>query len=373
MKKNKFRVERTNGDDLLDAFSMRINQNLRTEKEIDDKKNNVYFWLFKFIALIACLIFVDFVFEAIKYVGVDLIYLFAVSLRSVLSALFYIGVTFTQWVVITYILLKNLKIFTKSTYYSRLYAKDRYMLKKKKRFFGVIESVLQAFGIVYLVFVGMVEVLLVSVITMLITLAFNQMYMFSLLAICVVLLIMCVLLFEEIKSKFFGYKSRVKKEHLYVTLLALIFTIICFGYETNTYKVSNSLPDKMDTITQSFNLTLPNINDVYISSNAKFNNVDLKVDNSLNNAIRVEVEYFKTAKPSYVNYFNDKNNIELRFDGDIDFGVENIKDVFTLGMETVKNKTMYNYNMFKYPKVKIYVSREDYDRIHIEKKLNIAI
>ena len=372
MKKNRFRVERTGGDDILDALSMRINQDLRTEKEIDDKKNNVYFWLFKFLILIVYLIFVVAVFEVAKELGVSLIYLFAVSLRSVLSFLYYLGMTFTECVVVTYILLKNLKIFTKSSYYSKLYAKDRYMLKKKRKFFGLIETVLQAFGIVYLVFVGLVEIFLVSVITMLITLAFNGMYMLSFLAICIVLLVMCVLLFEEIKSKFFGYKSRVRKEHLYVTLLALIFTIICFGYETNTYQVSNTLPDKMDTITQTFNMTLPNINDVYISSNAKFNNIELKVDNSLNHTIRVDVEYFKTSRTSYVSYFNDKNNIELRFDGEINFEVENLRDVFTLGMETIKNKTMYNYNMFKYPKVKIYVSRDDYNRIHLEKKINIA-
>ena len=35
MKKKKgFKVERTNGDDILDALSMRLNQNLRTEKQI---------------------------------------------------------------------------------------------------------------------------------------------------------------------------------------------------------------------------------------------------------------------------------------------------------------------------------------------------
>ena len=36
MKKKNFRVERTSGDDILDALSLRLNQNLRTEKQIDD-------------------------------------------------------------------------------------------------------------------------------------------------------------------------------------------------------------------------------------------------------------------------------------------------------------------------------------------------
>ena len=369
-KKNRFRVERTEGDDILDALSMRINQDLRTEKAIDDKKNNVYFWLFKFLILIVYLIVINAFFELVKELGVSLIYLFAVSLRSVLSTIYMAGITFIQFIFTTYVLLKNLKIFTGSTYYKRLYSKDRYMQKKKRRFFGVIESVLQAFGIVYLVFIGIISVFLIGIVIMLISLALNNLYMFSLLAIVIILLVMCFFIFEEIRSKFFGYKSKIKKEYLYVGLLALIFAIICFGYETNSYKLNPGLPENMETVTHGFNMTLPNIEDVYISSNAKFNNIELKVDESLTDTLRVEVEYYETAKVSYVSYFNDDNNIELRFDGETDFKLKNVQDVFKLGMETIKNKTMYNYNMFKYPKVRVYVSMGDYDRIHIEKKID---
>ena len=95
-KKKSFRVERTNGDDILDALSMRLNQNLRTEKQIDDKKNNVYFWLFKFVILLIYLLIINACFELFKYLGVNLIYFFAVSLRSVLAFIFRVGVTFVQ-------------------------------------------------------------------------------------------------------------------------------------------------------------------------------------------------------------------------------------------------------------------------------------
>jgi hypothetical protein len=369
MKKNKFRVERTEGDDILDALSLRINQDLRTEKQIDDKKNNVYFWLFKFLILIVYILVVNALFVAVKELGVSLIYLFAVSLRSVLSFVFKTGITFIQFLFTTYVLLKNLKIFTDSTYYKRLYAKDRYMLKRKRRFFGIIENVLKAFGIVHLVFIGFIAIFLISILTMLATLAFNGLYMLSLTAIAIILLIMCFLVFEEIKSKFFGYKSKIRKEHLYVGLLALIFALVCFGYETNSYKVNSSLPENMETVTQSFNITLPNIEKVYISSNAKFNNMELKVDESLNNEVRIEVEYYETARVSYVSYFNTNNNLELRFDGETQFELKNLEDVFKLGVETIRNKTMYNYNMFKYPKIRVYCGMSDYDRIILESKL----
>ena len=366
MKKKNFRVERTSGDDLLDALSLRLNQNLRTEKQIDDKKNNVYFWLFKFLILIVYLLILNAGFFIVKELGQYLIYLFAVSLRSVLSFIFVTGITFVQLLATTYILLKNLKIFTKSTYYKKLYAKDRYMLKKKRAFFGTIESILQAFGVVFLVFMGCLGVILVSIIVMLLILASHKLYMFSLMAVAIILLVLCFLVYGEIKSKFFGLKSKVRKEHLYIGLLALIFSILCFGYETNGYKLSTSLPNSMETITKSLSINISNIEKVNVKTNAKFNNVELVQDNSLSDIIVVKVEYFKTAEVSYKSYFKDSDDLDIEFDGAVNFTMDNFTDVFKLGVETIRTKTMYNYNMFKYPKVTIYAGSAEYDRLNIE-------
>ena len=48
--------------------------------------------------------------------------------------------------------------------------------------------------------------------------------------------------------------------------------------------------------------------------------------------------------------------------------LENVVDIFKLCVETVRTKTMYNYNMFKYPRIKVYVSTNNYDKLFIEKK-----
>ena len=39
--------------------------------------------------------------------------------------------------------------------------------------------------------------------------------------------------------------------------------------------------------------------------------------------------------------------------------------LFKLGVETIRTKTMYNYNMFKYPKVRIYAGPSVYDKIKV--------
>jgi hypothetical protein len=245
------------------------------------------------------------------------------------------------------------------------------MLKKKRAFFGVVESILQAFGVVFLVFIGCLAVVLTSIITMLITLAINRIFMISLLAISIILLVLCFFVFLEIRKKFFGINSNIRKEHLYVGLLALIFAVVCFGYETNSYKLNPRLPSNMETVSQSFNLTLSNIDSVNISSNAKFNNIELKIDNSLDGVVRFETESYETAYVSYVNHFNsDTRNMDIKFDGETNFKLKNIKDVFKLGEETIKNKTMYNYNMFKYPKVTVYVSMSDYNKVNVKKVID---
>ena len=107
---------------------------------------------------------------------------------------------------------------------------------------------------------------------------------------------------------------------------------------------------------------------MYISSNAKFNNFDLVIDDSLDDEVKMEVEYYKTAKVSYESYFNDNDDLKVKFNGETDIKLENVVDIFKLCVETVRTKTMYNYNMFKYPRIKVYVSTSNYDKLFIEKK-----
>ncbi len=369
MKKKKgFKVERTNGDDILDALSMRLNQNLRTEKQIDDKKNNVYFWLFKLLILIIYLLIVNCCFELFKYFGVNLIYLFAVSLRSVLSFIFTLGITFLQLLYLSYTILKQLKIFTNSTYYKRLYANDRYMLKRKKMFFNNIEKVLQAIGVVHLTFVSFIGLILICVVVMVLTLHLNGLHMFSLMAIALSLLGLCYIVFEEIRCKFFGYPSKIERGSLYVLVAVFILSMSCFGFETSKFNINNGLPKDMDTITKSVKMNINEVNNMYISSNAKFNNFELVIDDSLDDEVKMEVEYYKTAKVSYESYFNDNDDLKVKFNGEADIKLENVVDIFKLCVETVRTKTMYNYNMFKYPRIKIYVSTSNYDKLFIEKK-----
>ena len=211
MAKGKFKVERSSGDDILDEMSMRINQKLKTEKKIDDKKNNVYFWLFKFCLLIFYLLFINGVFYLVNELGVLLIYTFAISLRSVLSSLYSFGISFVCALLNLYIIYKNLKIFMASSYYKRLYKNDHEMLEKKRKFFGTIEDVLRALSIFCLLVIALFGVILIALITLLLTLITKDMFMPSLLVVFVVGFVLCAFIFSEVQKKFLNQSISEKE------------------------------------------------------------------------------------------------------------------------------------------------------------------
>ena len=368
MSKGKFKIERSSGDDILDEMSMRINQKLKTEKKIDDKKNNVYFWLFKFCLLILYLLFVNFAFQVLREVGVTLIYTFAISLRSVLSAVYTFGLGFVCVILNLYIVYKNLEIFMGSSYYKRLYKNDHEMLAKKRKFFGTIEEVLRALSIMCLFVIGLLGVALIALITLLITLMTKDMFMPSLLCVFIVSFVLCAFIFAEVQKKFLNIPTSIGRKHLYCCLVVFLVSIIWFGidigYDNSPYKYSDSLPEKFVTIKNKETFNTEGKNNIFLKSDAKFDNIEIHVDNSLKDEMIVETEFYKTALVSYSKVVNNDSNLMLEFNSGIDFKPSNLFDLFDLGIETIRNETIYNYNLFKYPNIKVYVNSENAAKIN---------
>ena len=134
-------------NDVLEALAIRLNDFLRPDKKSKNKKDNSYFWVFKFIFLMLLIWFISFIFNNFIEIGVSLIYLVAKSLRSILSYIWIISLSFIKSVLILYLLYDNLKIFTSSDYYHNLYADDRKMKHKKNVLFYSIEVILKVFAL----------------------------------------------------------------------------------------------------------------------------------------------------------------------------------------------------------------------------------
>ena len=365
--KRKFKVERTLGDEIIDELSLHINKKLKTGKQVDDKKNNVYFWICKFALLILYLLLLNFFFYLLKEIGTNLIYYFSVSLRSVLSTVYRVGISYTAWIINIYILYKNLKIFTSSLYYKNLYKDDLYMYERKRELFEIIEKVLKAFAIVALVLIGIVIAAILIAIIVLIILMFKKMIMLSLFVALCVTFVLTILIFGEINQKFFNVKNSVDKDHLYICLCILLVAILWVGIDISgpNYKKVKNLPATFETTIKKVKFDTSDIDKIFLKSDAKFDNIDIKEDNTLGNEIVVEFEYYKTSRVSYVNHINNNDNLVVEFNSDIEFTVDDLKSIYALGIDTVSNKTIYNYNMYKYPKIKVYVNKNVKNKLYI--------
>ena len=351
-------VERTEGDDILDALSLRINSTLKTEKKIDDQKNNMYFWLFKFIVLAFYLLIINGVFTILREIGVDLIYSIAVSLRGILSLIWTTIIEFARWLLTLYLLFKNLKIFMNSSYYKRLYVKDQEMNKKKKKFFNTTSSVLKYLSVPFLLFLCISIAFLLAFLTLQVYMLINGMYSASLILITVILTFICYSIFRNIQYKFFNLGSIVRKRTIAIMSIFFLFSLLLFSYETSGYEVNSTLPTGFKIENKIMYFDVMRGQDIILKSGSKYENIHVYTDDTLVNQIRVELEYFDTANANYTYYFNDNDDLFMEFNSELDFHIKDFDYVLKLVIDTIRDKTLYNYNLFKYPTINVYVSSD---------------
>ena len=361
-------VERDYDDDVLDALSLWINKKLKTEKKRKDKKDNVYFWLFKFILLLCYIFIIKALFDGISEFGVSLIYYFAISLRSVLSLIYIFIVEFAKDLIILYTLYKNLNIFTSSNYYKKLYAKDKKMLKGKEKVFNVAKYIIKALSFVLLVELGLIASITLILSSLLVTLFIKSgAYSIGISLLFVTIFLICFFLFKEIYNKFIGKSKKTNKKLFACLFLSVIVSVIVFGYETNSYKYTAKLPLGFKTEDKELYFDIQDKKEIIFKSNSKYDNVKIYEDSTLDGKMKVVLTQFETAKTYYTSYLNDDNRLNLVFDSYFDPNVETLTDILKIGVNTIKNKTIYNYNMLKYPEITIYVNSKDKNKIEIKK------
>lgn len=358
--------DKLNSNDVLDILSIKLNDVLKTTKKDRDKKDNSYFWLFKLILLIFYVILLIALFNAIEHFGVAIIYAIGKSLRSVLSIGWVVIIRFMKGILVLYTLYNNVDVFTKSKYYSKLYAKDKPMLKKKKSLFNGLKTFFRVLSVFYLIASGFVAALALFITVLFIKLAIDGVLVVSPIVIFLSLFAICFLSFKHIQNKFFGTKPEIPNKCYLLTVLALVIGVAFFGYETSGYEYKNTLPLGFETIKNEQTFDASKVNKIVVKADTKLDNMKLYIDETLDDEIRVEVEYFNTTEVSYSYKFNNENNLYLTFTSELKFELEDIYDVARLASATFNNNTIYNYNLFKYPNINIYASKKNINKIVTE-------
>jgi hypothetical protein len=299
---------------------------------------------------------INIVFDSFQDIGVSLIYAISKSLRSVLSYIWVISLAYIKGILILYLLYDNYRSFVTSEYYDNLYKKNRKLRDKKETLFRVVEILLKVFAVFNMIAItGLAAISLYAIITIFIML-FENIYIISPLIIFSAIFLISFFTFMHIKNKFFSNTQTIFKNHFLFAFILLIIGVVFLWYETSSYEYYNGLPVDMNLVykEQTFNLTEGQ--NIIIKNNSKLNNLNVIYDETLKDEMVVELEYFETADVKYYYTFNEYDDLDLTFTSNVKFHPAHVEDVLKLIYTTFNRKTIYNYNLFKYPNIYVYIN-----------------
>lgn len=146
----------------------------------------------------------------------------------------------------------------------------------------------------------------------------------------------------------------------YLGTLFLGFALFLIGFawfyiETMDYEVSSSLTSNFDMNGEAFEYEISSLEKVRITNSGTDKNMKLYIDNHLSNEVRIVVVHPEMVNvKSNVTRKTKRTNITVKSDVVMDFnGIKNLYDFSVIGL---KNKTIYNYTLFQYPEVRVFVN-----------------
>lgn len=149
-----------------------------------------------------------------------------------------------------------------------------------------------------------------------------------------------------------------------IGLIIFIVGIICFSLELKTFKPNEFVSSfRMEQEVIEYKV---NEDDIYRITNSGIDtNVNLYIDNSLANKIRIVVSHPVLTKIDYeYSTINDEEEfISIDFDSSLELKFENIKTLFVMGINSIKEQIKYDYSLLEYPTIKVFVNEKYNDNI----------
>ncbi len=360
--------EKINSSDLLDKVSIKVNQWLNTEKKDREPKDNVYFWLVKFLLMIFLIHIVASLLDGFALAGKELVYVFAKSLRGALSSVWVVSLEIIRDLIILLILVDNLRDFVGSKYYKRLYSKDKKRKKVKETIFKVIDIILKVESVAFLIVFGFFGAVALFGFIYLIIIIIGGTQVVSPLIIFLSIFAICYFAFRHVQYRVFGVKTIVTRHFFIVGFIVLLLGVTFFAYEVKGYEYVNSLPTGFIMDSKEVNVRIEGLEKIVITSDSKLNNIKLYVDeNVAKDEILIKTDSYKTSDISYIyKYLEDSMNITIT--SDLKYDIDYTEDILNLFVSTLKKKTIYNYNLIKYPNINVYINPSNSNRVSIEHK-----
>lgn len=153
---------------------------------------------------------------------------------------------------------------------------------------------------------------------------------------------------------------------LFVGLVLFLIGIACFYIETINYDIGSSLTSNFTLEQKVIEYKINNNQTFKITNDGTNKNMNLFIDNTLDNEVRIVVEHVDIIdiKNEYNSkkYLNDEV-ISVDMESDLELDWNGILDLYDLGIASLQNKTIYNYSLLKYPEVKVFVNEKNRSNI----------
>lgn len=158
----------------------------------------------------------------------------------------------------------------------------------------------------------------------------------------------------------------------YINLLLIGFIIFVAGliicnFEIKSFTRVNDLPENFSIINENFSIDIDE-NKIYKIKKAKYNDnivLEKKINNSLDDEVLINIEHRKTSV-AFTSIRNLSNEVKITFSNNMVIDHNDLMDIFDLGITSIKEKKIYNYNLLKYSKISIIGNEKVLEKIEIE-------
>lgn len=149
---------------------------------------------------------------------------------------------------------------------------------------------------------------------------------------------------------------------LFAGFIVFLLGATWFYIETIDYNVSANLSNNINIKEEKLEYEISNDKIFVITNRNSNSNIQLFIDNSITNKVKIEVEHADILNV-ISNYYliNDygKELNKIDFESVLSISKNSVLSLYDLGIDSLKDKTIYNYNLLRYPTIKVYV-HEDY-------------
>ena len=322
----------------------------------DEKKSLAIKAIIKILVLALIYFIGELIAEGIIQGGIYIIHSMSSTATTLLSSIWTIAVSFTYFLFVIVSLYRLVSMAEEDSSFFVLYKNKKKDKEIKKKLFYGIENVIKVLGTLILIPVFTIDISLVFILGIMIGYLKEGIYLYSLFGGVIGLIIFFTVLIFIVKELLTPGDSKLKK-YLYITIAStLIVTTssIAILFETSKYEVNKNLTSDFNSSTLKYEYKINDKKD-YIINHHGDKNVKFVIDEDLGSYLQIVVTHTTT------NIVNAKINeedekVKITYYEDLDLKMKDFEKVFNLGINCIKDKTIYNYTLLKYATIEVRVS-----------------